>query len=679
MEKQQMLAAALAYGRKGWAVFPCAPDKTPLTSRGFKDATTDADQIAAWWTRSPEAWIGRATGGGSFVVDIDPRHGGGATLAAWEAENGALPYTVEARTPSGGSHLYFAVPEGINVRSGAGVIGPGVDVRGEGGYVIVPPSPGYQWVENGGGLENAPEALLRSLRTSTSYGRGPAAPLPEKIRLGDRNSQLTSVAGSLRRRRAAEAEIVEALRVINQKRCEPPLEDEEVQRIARSVARYEPAASSSDGPSGSGSPGGTESHRSSPWAAARPVQVFLDACDPEADFLEPKLLARGSITEFFSPRGLGKTHVAHAIAVRQARAGVRVLLIDRDNSPRETRRRLRGWGADGLVSLDVLTRDRAPSLTDARAWAMFPTDDYDIVIIDSLDSSAEGVGEQDSARPSKALASILDVARKERGPAILVLGNVVKSGAHSRGSGVVEDRADLVYEVRDATGFAPSGSKPWFQELPASGAAEWQERAARRGRKDLYRLAFVSTKFRLGEEPEPFILEVDLSGDAWTLRDVTSEVDEAGREARERKESSAIARLRQAIAETKEPLVAQRDGVPILQEAGLTREAARAVLQREDGQSWVLREDLTRRGRPKLLETIDRAAEDIRGAKANTLSGLHEASSADRMDTGRQKTCPPEALPLASIVTQSFSAAPPNSPEPGSACLPRRESYTPSA
>ena len=70
-----------------------------------------------------------------------------------------------------------------------------------------------------------------------------------------------------------------------------------------------------------------------------------------------------------------------------------------------------------------------------------------MVAIDSLDATAEGVGEQDSARPARAIAPILDLCHRAGGPAVVVLGNVVKNGAHSRGSGVVEDRADIAYEA----------------------------------------------------------------------------------------------------------------------------------------------------------------------------------------------------------------------------------------
>ena len=210
----------------------------------------------------------------------------------------------------------------------------------------------------------------------------------------------------------------------------------------------------------------------SPWNMAQSALDFVETEDGETEFLYEPVLARGSITEMFSPRGIGKTHVALAIGKDLSSQGVRVLLLDRDNSKREVRRRLRAWGA-GNATLKVMTRDSVPPLTDTQAWRSFPFAEYDLLIIDSLDSSTEGVGEQDSAKPSRSIAPLLDIAHSADGPAILILGNTIKSGSHSRGSGIVEDRADIVFEVRDATDLRPSGEKPWHEELPAAGADSW--------------------------------------------------------------------------------------------------------------------------------------------------------------------------------------------------------------
>jgi hypothetical protein len=351
-----------------------------------------------------------------------------------------------------------------------------------------------------------------------------------------------------------------------------------------------------------------------PWALAVSAPVFLASTETERDFLEERLLAPGSVTEIFSPRGLGKTHVAHAVAVKLARAGLRVLFLDRDNSRREVRRRFRAWGAAEASTLKLLGRDQVPPLTNRAEWQRFPFADYDVVMIDSLDATTEGVGEQDSAKPSQAFAPLLDIAHREAGPAILVLGNTTRSAEHSRGSGIVEDRADIVYEVRDATDLKPTGTKPWWLELPAAGAGAWAERAARRKRRGTYRLAFVPSKFRIGEEPDPFVLEVDLSQEPWRLRDVTAEIvaaGEASRQAaeqeRDQKRETASEALRLAVdrqARAGTPLLARTDAEPFLVERGLSRKAAREVIAAGEGRLWrsVTRE--AERGQPRVLMPV---------------------------------------------------------------------------
>jgi hypothetical protein len=116
-----MMDAAIDYSNRGWPVFPCDPStKQPYTTKGFKDATTDVNQICDWWTRYPAAMVGLPTGtvSGLWVLDIDvkPDANGAIELAKLEAANGALPTTLTASTPSGGTHYYFRYAEGVKNR-----------------------------------------------------------------------------------------------------------------------------------------------------------------------------------------------------------------------------------------------------------------------------------------------------------------------------------------------------------------------------------------------------------------------------------------------------------------------------------------------------------------------------------------------------------------------------------
>jgi hypothetical protein len=149
--------AALRYAEQGRPVFPVAPGgKVPAIPRaeggqGFKDATTDPDQIRAWWQRWPNANVGMPTGkaSGLVVLDVDARAGGYGSLAVLEAGREGL-VTLEAATPGGGAHLYFTAPD-VELRNSAGKLGEGLDIRADGGYVVLPPSErpegAYVWCE----------------------------------------------------------------------------------------------------------------------------------------------------------------------------------------------------------------------------------------------------------------------------------------------------------------------------------------------------------------------------------------------------------------------------------------------------------------------------------------------------------------------------------------------------
>ncbi len=148
----RMLDHALAYARRGWPVFPCKSGgedyKKPLTINGFKDATTNEDQIRRWWHEYPNALIGAPMGPrvGALALDPDAAEEPGEPdgVAYWNAllaEHGDLPPTRCHLTPGGGKHVLFAYPSGrkVGLKEG-GLRGKGIHVRGDGGYVILPPS-----------------------------------------------------------------------------------------------------------------------------------------------------------------------------------------------------------------------------------------------------------------------------------------------------------------------------------------------------------------------------------------------------------------------------------------------------------------------------------------------------------------------------------------------------------
>ena len=269
-----LLAAALRYAERGWLVFPCS-GKTPKTTNGLKDATsTDTGLIEGWWNSWPDANVAIVTGTASGIVVLDIDVGGEdgyETLRALEAEHGELQPTASVKTPSGGSHLYHRHP-GIDIRNSVRQLGPGLDIRGDGGYVVAPPSPGYV-VD-----EEAPVAALPAwiLETAARKQSKLADPVGEVIADGSRNATLASLAGSMRRRGASKAEeILAAIEVANRERCKPPLPVEEIQKIAASISRYAPA----EAPTSSAAPKTPSEYRVTFTEAKPPRLVHREIAD----------------------------------------------------------------------------------------------------------------------------------------------------------------------------------------------------------------------------------------------------------------------------------------------------------------------------------------------------------------------------------------------------------------
>jgi len=145
----KLLDAAIAYAAMGWHVFPCFPKKkVPATIRGVKDATTDPDKIRAWWSQIPDANIGLACGekSGVYVIDVDVDKEKDINGFASMAELGPTLKTVKQTTPRGGAHYFFKAAVPPRNKNG---FRPGIDIRGEGYYVILAPSEGdtgvYAW------------------------------------------------------------------------------------------------------------------------------------------------------------------------------------------------------------------------------------------------------------------------------------------------------------------------------------------------------------------------------------------------------------------------------------------------------------------------------------------------------------------------------------------------------
>ena len=244
-----LLKAALDYARHGWPVFPCHINKKPLTPNGFKDATRSYSEIEHIWTHVHRlASIGIPTGkvSGFVVLDVDTVHGGYESLEELTNKHGELPDTPMVFTGGGGAHYYFKHPESYEVRNSAGKLGHGLDIRGNGGYVIAPPSSHlsgkmYDWELTSHPddlpLAEVPDWLLALI---VSPPERPQNPQEGIISRGAREDTLCRLGGSMRRQGASVEEMLAALTVMNETRCDPPLPVGDIQRIAKSMTRYAP-------------------------------------------------------------------------------------------------------------------------------------------------------------------------------------------------------------------------------------------------------------------------------------------------------------------------------------------------------------------------------------------------------------------------------------------------------
>lgn len=261
-----LAAAALDYAAAGLAVFPCNWRKRAYTRRqgdaGQRwDATTDLETIRRWWKRWPRALIGLDVGrAGLAVLDYDPRNDGDGDGARTLARLVGDVETLWARTPAGGAHAYFRVRAGVSIRNSAGELGPGLDVRGRGGMVILPPSANatgrYEWVNLPDGslpeIGTLPQAVIDALRPRYEAASRPMrwdapgelerlfmrrlsylGPLAE----GRRNDGLFKLGRWFRNKGATPAEIQAALLDVNSRHCLPSLTEREVLGIAASASR----------------------------------------------------------------------------------------------------------------------------------------------------------------------------------------------------------------------------------------------------------------------------------------------------------------------------------------------------------------------------------------------------------------------------------------------------------
>ncbi len=348
MSSGSMLEAALRYAELGYPVFPCAPGtKRPLTANGFLDAVTDAGQIEQWWTERPNANIAIATIG-LLVVDIDSADN--TWLADEPDKQIELASGALSLTAGGGRHYLFRQPEGRHWHNTTGRLAERVDTRADGGYIVVPPSvlegrKAYRWSPDLE-LDVSPELLpeppqwlsleLDQLAGGSQSDHVAGEVLANSIPSGQRNTTLARLAGTMRRAGMSRAEILAAILQTNSDRCDPPLDEREVERIATSVARYEPDQVSvalvenhweQDNPK-------PASARAGPLRYAAITSRELAETEFELNYLIEGLLVQSQPGVIAGPKKTLKTNISIDLALSLSQGG---LFLGRFNVPEPVR------------------------------------------------------------------------------------------------------------------------------------------------------------------------------------------------------------------------------------------------------------------------------------------------------------------------------------------------------
>lgn len=246
---EPMLQHALDYAKNGIKVFPANPDSKKPMCPWKTTATSDPQVVQSLWSDKEAAMIATPTGqvNGFIVLDVDVenRKEGDESLARLCAEHGPLPETRVVATQSGGRHYYYKAPPGREIKNSASKIGTDLDIRGDGGYVIAPPSVGSKGsyhILNDAEPADLPEWLLTLILDEGKAKRGLSrqniTTRNLEIHNGNRNSSLASIAGRLRHCGADESTISTALHKVNDQLAEP-LEESEVEAVAGSISKYE--------------------------------------------------------------------------------------------------------------------------------------------------------------------------------------------------------------------------------------------------------------------------------------------------------------------------------------------------------------------------------------------------------------------------------------------------------
>jgi hypothetical protein len=432
----------------------CGKDcgKHPIPRNGLHAATNDLAQLHEWNNRYPHANWAVRTGpeSGIWVADYDGDEGHNSRRAL-EAETGGLGNTAQVRTGSGGLHeLYLWPQDGETIKNSASKLAPGVDVRGDGGYILLPGSlhrsgKRYEAVDDRKPV-HAPAGLLVKIIRGSKPASQRTPEVGDTIIAGGRNTALTSLAGSVRNRGATEAEIYALLSTANANRCKPPLNDCEVRQIARSVARYEVEGNDT---SVSGLPGGVD------------LGELMRKGVEDAPQLVEGLVYEGQTHSVWSAPASGKSLHGLYVCYEVAKQCKNVLYLDQENSYRTQLKRLIAFGFDPAIIGQHWHFRFSPGLTTesdslTQLQATIEETDPALIVFDSwIGFLALSGRDENSAVDVSSWVNLVCRPLTRDGRAVWILDHTPYDGDHPRGSSAKVGEVDVSFKFRKGEDFNP--------------------------------------------------------------------------------------------------------------------------------------------------------------------------------------------------------------------------------
>ncbi|MGC1401760.1 MAG: bifunctional DNA primase/polymerase [Thermodesulfobacteriota bacterium] len=453
--ENRLLQAALDYAARGWPVFPlyeatkdhkCScgnlkcehPGKHPRTPHGKNDATTNKGAIIQWWKNWPNANIGVLTGeeSGIVVLDVDKDKGGFDSFKKL-CQKGNMPYTLEVSSGGGGAHYYMVWPNnGTRLKSRPLEGYPGIDIKGDKGSIIAPPSKHisgdrYSWSVGPLGVKvsNVPEWLLKI--AGTDRARVSMIPLAtsywQKVWSGvseNRNVTATKLAGRLIGRGIQVEEAQTLLELWNQQN-NPPLSDSELTTVIRSISKIE------EGKPDKGAIMGAD------WLLSQPAEAMKE-------IITKGLLQEDGGMIISAEGGAGKSILSLEWAVRLAKGmnifdfevpkERRVLIIQKENPMSQVRYRLEkicyGLKVSSVPNLFLVEKTfKADVLQERDRRKLIERIEKvraEVVILDPL-ISYHSAGENDNVKMRAVLDSLTDIA-VQTGAAWIIIHHFGKPG-----------------------------------------------------------------------------------------------------------------------------------------------------------------------------------------------------------------------------------------------------------